>query len=1729
MANLESLELTISANAASAMKGVTDLAQSLRQLQTAFTGNSVTTGSIYRLAEALKKLGEAANNNARVGNIFKKLSELKVDGNAADNLEKTANALVKLKTATDGDFNGIKAITTLSQSNVAQNAENVKNKIDALAQTIRNFQSAFAGNSVTTGSITRLSDSFKKLGESANNNGRVSNLVRTLSGLTVDEKAVDTLERVAAAMERIRDVAGGDFSGVKALAYLTRQKVFNTAGELQDKAEASQDILQRREAWKEQIIANGGQDNVRRQLMFIQDYADGTQTAAQEVRQATQEMTEGISANTLAYNQMMQAKYGTPTFSKRKASLQLGYDTEEDYLRNGFARAPEDQAEEMARIKAAADAAKAAISELFAKLETPPTISSESIDTALGIDRAFKSAADSASVFYAKFANEDAQRIMGMLNQKPDYSHLSDFVNQDMGIGATAKSAEESMNAFMQGMQGDTGIAQSVREANPELQQFCEQAMNAGTGANELTTKLVGLDGELKQKKGDANKAKEGIEDLRKEMDKTGGSSGSFRKGLKEMTGGVSNLWSRIKRIATTMLIRSALKGLVKSAKEGITNMYHWSKLNKGEFASSLDSVTGKLATVKNSVGAALSGPINAVIPIINNLSSAFITACNWVNQLYALLSGKSTWTKATDQVKAYDDATKSASGSTKDMLADFDELNVIQSSGSGGSSSGNNTDYSNMFTEMTTFQTSVKNFVQWLDENLPAVITLITAAATAFGTWKISDALTGDIKKINNLLGAAAVIAFTITATWLLDNEYLKSGDDGFLVANILTTAVGSTIAAKLVKNVLGGKAGAYTAALTLTLSAATDIVSVVNSKDVSALDKEALATNLTAALKAGGAAGLILKTAGVTSGLSGTLFAVGGVAAVVFGVATGIKATADAVEAGEITKETLTADAISSVAAGLGGGFLVSTLAGAGLVASIATGAGLAALTFGVLVGIQAILSKNAKDIKWGNVELSDADVQQLVENKMFTVNPRVQLDLIKDNISATEVSKTEVANAIGELMGTLKVINLGIADDDDYASLNDQINGENGLISKVQGFIAQAKADGKLALELTPHLLGEDDPDGTKWFKNYTTGWDLIEDKMKDLGTSLAQELTAGETEGFTAERQKVIAKLLEELKEISNAVSGSTVGTNAFSNLVADLTQLDEGSFDKVVEKFKEYRESLTKEVSAFETIQISNQKALVDGLKKLLDIDPENEEIKKSLAEAQAALDTMTENLGKHVTDKVDEMSKQGTEAIENWLVSQFTDWEFGDPPGASSWDEYFAQKIFGGGWSLSQAIGFALEDSGFDQKTLSMLESVGSSGWVLLTDALKKSLVKSIGGFYDADTLALLKKELSLNAKDIIKISGYPEMTPEEQQQFIASMKAAFPEVDIEAELKAALDGDSVDAAKETLDAVEGTAVEHVAPDLNSAENAGKTLTEKVEEHTGDITATVTGAQYTGGDISGKIGSDMGANKIGAVVTGASVVKSAKDAANSGFSKTQAKITKATVDKNVGKNLGKNITVTPKITVGKDQKKSFKGDVKDVETENKPALGIDGKFKGKVGDVKTVNEPSLVLTKSVQDQLADTVSKIKASISVTASLANANAFGQAFTDLFNKLSIKITSGAQETVMKVKAFFGFAEGGFPDAGQLFLAREAGPEMVGTIGGRTAVANNDQIVDGISKGVRDANERQNSLLREQNQLLRAILQKDNSVRLGASSALGREVRKSLNMYDSMVGGV
>lgn len=69
---------------------------------------------------------------------------------------------------------------------------------------------------------------------------------------------------------------------------------------------------------------------------------------------------------------------------------------------------------------------------------------------------------------------------------------------------------------------------------------------------------------------------------------------------------------------------------------------------------------------------------------------------------------------------------------------------------------------------------------------------------------------------------------------------------------------------------------------------------------------------------------------------------------------------------------------------------------------------------------------------------------------------------------------------------------------------------------------------------------------------------------------------------------------------------------------------------------------------------------------------------------------------------------------------------------------------------------------------------------------------------------------------------------------------------------------------------------------------------------------------------------------------------------------------------------------------------------------------------------------------------------------------------------QRFNNLFHGKGFKLDSELQNTQ-------GYATGGFPKKGQLFIARESTPELVGSMNGSPAVANNFQIVSGIVSGV------------------------------------------------------
>ena len=92
----------------------------------------------------------------------------------------------------------------------------------------------------------------------------------------------------------------------------------------------------------------------------------------------------------------------------------------------------------------------------------------------------------------------------------------------------------------------------------------------------------------------------------------------------------------------------------------------------------------------------------------------------------------------------------------------------------------------------------------------------------------------------------------------------------------------------------------------------------------------------------------------------------------------------------------------------------------------------------------------------------------------------------------------------------------------------------------------------------------------------------------------------------------------------------------------------------------------------------------------------------------------------------------------------------------------------------------------------------------------------------------------------------------------------------------------------------------------------------------------------------------------------------------------------------------------------------------------------------------------------------------------------------------------------------------------ANGGFPEDGFFFANHN---ELVGQFSnGKTAVANNEQIVSGIQNGVYGAMSESNALLMEQNALLQAILEKETGIN---ANDIFRSVQRSASNYSKQYG--
>lgn len=189
---------------------------------------------------------------------------------------------------------------------------------------------------------------------------------------------------------------------------------------------------------------------------------------------------------------------------------------------------------------------------------------------------------------------------------------------------------------------------------------------------------------------------------------------GKLLSGASKFNGVLGKMAGMLSRVLRYRAIAFVLNQIRDAFQEGTGNLYQYSKAMGGQFASSMDSAATSLQYFRNSIGAMSAPILNALIPIFDNFTDKIVDSINWLNQLFAKLSGASSWTKAIRQQKEYAEAADESGKANKRLLAGFDELNIVGGSGSGSGKTAT-PDYSTMFEEVAMDGYNTPDFAQSL------------------------------------------------------------------------------------------------------------------------------------------------------------------------------------------------------------------------------------------------------------------------------------------------------------------------------------------------------------------------------------------------------------------------------------------------------------------------------------------------------------------------------------------------------------------------------------------------------------------------------------------------------------------------------------------------------------------------------------------------------------------------------------------------------------------------------------------------------------------------------------------------------------------------------------------------------------------------------------------------------------------------------------------------------
>jgi len=232
----------------------------------------------------------------------------------------------------------------------------------------------------------------------------------------------------------------------------------------------------------------------------------------------------------------------------------------------------------------------------------------------------------------------------------------------------TAVASLTTLNKLLKDLKGNSGV---------KLPSITSPGTSGGNGLPAATTNAKTYSKTLNAIANSSYSASSGVQTVSNAIKNSGEESEKTEKKTK-------GLLDQIGRIAKMMLIRTAVKSLIKGFQQSWQAAYEFSKHMNGTFAKSIDATKTMLADTTTSIIQTLAPVVEAMVPVLYTITQAIQWLCNQLQNLLKMLGLTSDlFGKSTKSINKYYGSSNKASKAQKNMLASWDELNVIQSKGS--------------------------------------------------------------------------------------------------------------------------------------------------------------------------------------------------------------------------------------------------------------------------------------------------------------------------------------------------------------------------------------------------------------------------------------------------------------------------------------------------------------------------------------------------------------------------------------------------------------------------------------------------------------------------------------------------------------------------------------------------------------------------------------------------------------------------------------------------------------------------------------------------------------------------------------------------------------------------------------------------------------------------------------------------------------------------------------